>query len=637
MLQSLYSLGQYRIDSTINANSSNISAEKEEQIKNTLDILPKAKGSKKQMVVYIKLKKENDAYIYDGIGYDELDHSKPLRYLYKKGSPHGGDQTFISKITDIEKTFNRIFLPFDKLIKYYKNNQYTSKEFESLRKCVTSVPDLYEKVKSEVKTEVTNSSDQCDFLTFKIYDNNGVEGSRYINEMPELQNYFYEICVTNDDKKYENSAENKSCCVCHKVKKVFGKKAFPFSFYTIDKPGFITGGFNEENSWKNLPICGSCADIMAVGQKMAEESLRFSLCGQSYLLMPKFHNQVLNKEIIEMLCDFSKKLSIADRKDYNAINALEEDVIEILGNNKDYINSTLVFFEKQNSAFRVLLLIEDILPTRFKELYAAKVETTQWSKNYRNDDKFLFSFRIVKNFFSGNKEFFEVLSKIFYSQNIDYRLCVRNIMEKVRQDFSPKKIRQDYNLKKENNAHFTILNGLAMLKFFFELGLFKNKNHIKGDELMQEINNISQTVGNGEEYSQKQKKAIEDFFNSNKDFFDSAMKKAIFLLGALTKKLLNIQSRDRNATPFYEHLKGLKMGEKDIMGMLPKIQNKLNEYKKNYYQAIETIISAYFIESKLKFNMSCDEINFYFTLGMNLHKNINVTNEENEELEGANK
>ncbi len=632
MLQSLYSLGQYRIDSTKNANPSNVSAEKEEQIKNTLDILPKAKGSKKQMVVYIKLKKENDAYIYDGLGYDELDHSKPLRYLYKNGSPNGGDQTFISKITDIEKTFNRIFLPFDKLIVYYKNNQNTSKEFESLKKCVTSDPDLYEKVKSETKTEVTNSLDQCDFLTFKIYNNNGVENSRYINEMPEVQDYFYEICVTNDDKKYEYSAENKSCCVCHKVKKVFGKKAFPFSFYTIDKPGFITGGFNKEKSWKNLPICGSCADILAVGQKMTEESLRFSLCGQSYLLMPKFHNQVLNKEIIEMLCDFSKKLSIADRKDYNAINALEEDVIEILGNSKDYINSTLVFFEKQNSAFRVLLLIEDILPTRFKELYAAKAETTQWSKNYRSDDKFFFSFRIVKNFFSGNKDFFEVLSKIFYSQNIDYRLCVRNIMEKVRQDFKS---------KKEKNEHFTILNGLAMLKFFFELGLFKNKNHIKGDELMQEINNISQPIGGiGEEYSQKQKKVIEDFFNSNKDFFDSAMKKAIFLLGALAKKLLNIQSRDRNATPFYEHLKGLKMSEKDILGLLPKIQNKLIEYNKNYYQALETIISVYFVESKAKFNMSCDEINFYFALGMNLHKNISVINEENEDnekLEGANK
>ena len=111
---------------------------------------------------------------------------------------------------------------------------------------------------------------------------------------------------------------------------------------------------------------------------------------------------------------------------------------------------------------------------------------------------------------------------------------------------------------------------------------------------------------------------VELFFNKYSNFFNVNVKKAIFLEGVLTQFLLNIQYQERKATPFRIKLKGLKLDEKQIKKLLPEIQNKLEEYGKNYYKELESIISNYFVLSGNDWNISNDEISFYFVLGMNL-------------------
>ncbi|NKQ38924.1 MAG: hypothetical protein HF967_05545 [Methanosarcinales archaeon] len=111
---------------------------------------------------------------------------------------------------------------------------------------------------------------------------------------------------------------------------------------------------------------------------------------------------------------------------------------------------------------------------------------------------------------------------------------------------------------------------------------------------------------------------INKFFNEFEDSFDSNAKKAVFLEGVLTQYLLNIQYQERGAAPFRIKLKGLNLDERQIKKLLPEIQNKLEEYGKNYYKSLESIISKYFVASGTNWNMSNNEISFYFTLGMNL-------------------
>jgi len=57
---------------------------------------------------------------------------------------------------------------------------------------------------------------------------------------------------------------------------------------------------------------------------------------------------------------------------------------------------------------------------------------------------------------------------------------------------------------------------------------------------------------------------------------------------------------------------------------LPKIQNKLEEYKKNYYRPLESLISVYFLEAGKNWKIATDELNFYFVLGMNLEEEVDT-------------
>ncbi|MFA7078027.1 MAG: TM1802 family CRISPR-associated protein [Syntrophomonas sp.] len=112
---------------------------------------------------------------------------------------------------------------------------------------------------------------------------------------------------------------------------------------------------------------------------------------------------------------------------------------------------------------------------------------------------------------------------------------------------------------------------------------------------------------------------VERFFQEFSSTIDNNAKKALFLTGVLAQHLLSIQKNDRGATPFRSQLKGLKMKEADARALLPKIQQKLEEYKKNYYIQLEKIASMYYLQAGNNWGMSVDEINFYFVLGMNLN------------------
>lgn len=88
--------------------------------------------------------------------------------------------------------------------------------------------------------------------------------------------------------------------------------------------------------------------------------------------------------------------------------------------------------------------------------------------------------------------------------------------------------------------------------------------------------------------------------------------------------LLRKQYQERGNKPFMKNLKSLKMLEKDFKGLLPKVQNKLEEYNSfdKGKRLIASEASAYLMVSGDEWKMSADELNFYFAAGMNLVSEI---------------
>jgi len=79
-------------------------------------------------------------------------------------------------------------------------------------------------------------------------------------------------------------------------------------------------------------------------------------------------------------------------------------------------------------------------------------------------------------------------------------------------------------------------------------------------------------------------------------------------------------------------LHGLKMNESLIKRLLPEIQNKLEEYDKNYYRDLESLIANHFVLSGLKWEEVDDELSFYFVLGMDMHKLFKNAKEEEQKI-----
>jgi len=121
-------------------------------------------------------------------------------------------------------------------------------------------------------------------------------------------------------------------------------------------------------------------------------------------------------------------------------------------------------------------------------------------------------------------------------------------------------------------------------------------------------------------------KSIREFVESL-PALDSPAKRALFLMGVLTEHVLLAQYKDKKSKHFMKKLNGLKMNATDMVGLLPEIRNKLEEYDEYSPNVAEIFLEASKNFSEVKTlvktleEMSI-ELNFYFVLGMGMYDDI---------------
>jgi CRISPR-associated protein Csh1 len=113
-------------------------------------------------------------------------------------------------------------------------------------------------------------------------------------------------------------------------------------------------------------------------------------------------------------------------------------------------------------------------------------------------------------------------------------------------------------------------------------------------------------------------KNVKNFFEEYNEAFDTASKRAVFLEGILTKFLMDVQYANRKSTPFRTKLYGLKLDALRIKRLFPEILEKLRDYKAGY-PWLEEDVAKYFVEADNEgWELSKDEISYYFALGLSL-------------------
>jgi CRISPR-associated protein Csh1 len=599
MIEAIRNIGEYALE------------KEEKSTDNPLEILidnPANRDTKN--ILFILLDEENEEFKYHGIEIEEYSKGKLKKYLYRKGSgARGTDITPISMVTDIVKTFDI------KILNWFKNHDSDkNNKSEMIQNIYFSITKNKEKI---LKDLIEKSAIENNIISFKI-------NRKYLGDFEIFKKILVDKASESFYKKFGkiSKSENKLCSVCNRNNaEVYGFVG-TFNFYTVDKPGFISSGFRQEDAWKNYPVCLNCTLTLEEGKKYLGDNLNFNFYGFKYLLIPKFIKGI-KKDIQE---DIFTKIKLQKdpkfgKKEIKHLTSDENDVLEIMSKQQNYLNNNFLFYSApkgfNGAVFNILMYIEDILPSRLKQLFEAKnvVDQEEIFQNceidlYQEGKKIgkgllEFNFGILRTFFpritnnrTFNKYFLDITSKIFTNKQVGHDFLLNFIVKKIRDDFM-----QNYPTKIDTLKAFMLLNYLN------KLGILNLKEEVKME--------TEKLFLHGTEENEIIER-VELFFNKYSNFFNVNVKKAIFLEGVLTQFLLNIQYQERKATPFRIKLKGLKLDEKQIKKLLPEIQNKLEEYGKNYYKELESIISNYFVLSGNDWNISNDEISFYFVLGMNL-------------------
>ncbi len=560
---------------------------------------------------------------YRDIFPDYTSKNRLINYLYRRKGSAGANYT-PTCITgkDFQTTLKNRIEGWFKKIKKTKDGKriFELKNEEEATEILINEPifemlyDAFTSDKEKIFSELNKKWEEVQFslkkeggsgvvLTIGIVDQD--ENIKYLGDFDEFRKFLVDYKIS---KLKEIRKEKHICSICHAKTEVYGNAIVDiFKFYTLDKEGYIAGGFQRRDAWKNFPLCLNCALLIEEGKDFLDNYLQFSMGGNQYYLVPKIILGIEEaKEIIEDFFTISTqpKDTLTNLK---RISEDEKEILEELGNLKDMLSYNFMFFERQtgsSAVHRINLLVEDVLPSQISKIFEVKKEAEKHEifkdvkvkkKKYENIE---FRFDRLRKFTPSQKEFLEVVDKTFRGINLESNILFSWFMKPIRQGF----INESY-LKP------LVLQAFVSFMFFKKLEIVPQIRILKkGDELMTEL-----------------REKTEDFFAKYPDTFISVIHKAVFLLGVLAQKLLNIQYQERGATPFWKKLKGLKMKEEDLKALFKNIQDKLEEYGKNYYGSLESLISAYFLEAGKGWRISTDELNFYFVLGMNLKNEVDKT------------
>lgn len=547
------------------------------------------------VVDYVLLIKLNDRVEiqYEGIDIEEYDSNNKSRYLYKKGSPRGGDITpssvYLKDIKNPNKSLSRYLLSlskiendfFKKLNEYFKVEENKKKLFEEIE----------EKIENKKKY----------LLSIKI-------GEKYLRDIEEVRNLidknkgekFSRRESFSSEEKISRSEIPKKCYLCGEEKIVNGFTN-TFQFYTLDKKGFMTGGFNRKYAWRNYPVCDECGELLEIGKKFLKEEFRDTFGGLTYFIIPNFildinigENFNEYRKIIEKLTSKNlKKISLADDKREGIMKG-EKKILKLASEMNNNFSVNIMFYKEQNAEFKILQNIEEVLPSRLKFLLDNKDEiedTDKYEEFSPIGGKYnlRINFFNLKKFFKSEKLFLECMNDIYINKKIDKDFITKIFIETIREKYI-----------EEKEILSTVLESFMWYKFLIKINVLKNFS--EGDEKCM----IEES---------KENKIYLDFLLKHTEVLNTDVKKAIFLEGVLVGKLLKLQ--EQKLKPFYSRLNGLKLNEKLIKRILAEAINKLNEYDKNYYNNLEKLISEYLLMSNFE-HITNDEISYYFVLGMNL-------------------
>ena len=568
---------------------------------------------------------------YLGIDIEKVssENDQYTKYAYRKGSARGGDITLTTKISS----------PVDKKVKginetTFKNilNHKTDKQIDLLvfQLIYSEFKEKLKIISQEIEklfTDFSREESMATGLSFKAI----VDGTeKYLRDIDLIKEMIIEsgstTCYTHAGT--ESRAKNKLSSVTGKeTDEVFGFAA-PFKYSSPDKSGFLSGFFNKKLNWRNYPIGANESLVLELGRKFIKQNLTGYFYGHNYMLVPnpiiKTSKDQLNKIIGLIQTAFAEEREARKEKRKRA----EDRVQKIIAEEKNYFNLDILFYseDSKTGAISINLMLEEILPSRFRTLFIDTPEIVNKNVLFKNAiytkkegyQDLKFSFQIIRDFF--DEHFLDAVNKLFLGKPLSQDYVIELIINLIRTNFNKSKTSDGY----VEFTELAVKKAIMLITYLQKLNIIThNKNY---------------TYMDVEVTPKKESRFDLDGFNSftrdNQNFLDSDIKVGIFAVGVLVRFLFDIQSRSLNNTPFENKLRGYKLNPEVLMNIYTEALDKIQKYQKNFYvyTDLREVINRYFIVNSGELaKMTNNEISFYFVAGLEIGKKFKREKTEIEE------
>lgn len=545
---------------------------------------------------------------YLGIDIEKASYINYLKYAYRKGSARGGDITLTTKSGDIEKKFKTFF---EQQLPKVSHSGFEDSEYFKLLHHWLSRNDNYKHVLDSL-TKLYNTLDKAQQnasgFTFSFH----IDGElKYLADLRTIQEILHASGTEEKSYKYGVSSEGKNnlCSICFEQKETLHGFASPFKYATVDKPGMVSGFFNQEGNWKNYPICTDCSLKFELGRNYVSVNLNKYFYGKAYYAIPK---TLLRKDTksLKRTLDLLGDLYTGDltkersRKD-------EDRIWKMIAEQQDFFTLNLMFYEENSTtkAIKIKLLLEELVPSRFRKLFIdvpRKVNQNSVFKNVLTEKQggpdLIFSFGMLKSFFDD--DFYGLVHQVFLLHRIDKEVLYKRFMAILRENYNRSKTSDGFV-----NLRIDVLKSIMVLNYLQTLSLISYNKTFK---IMEET---EQKESNSKSFDINK---LNRFISENPGFLDSNYKIGIFSVGILVRLLMNIQHVELGNSPFENKLKGYNINHETLKTIYREAILKINQYKGFYaYNEFKDFVAKYFVLNAFELGkLSNNEISFYFIAGV---------------------
>lgn len=594
---------------------------------------------KQHDMLLLQLKVDGDNCTFQDI-YRQRVTTDYKKYAYRKGSARGGDITFTTKAGSIKKKFVVFVKQLNNVIEVAENENFQEdiRVFRAIRKCIEqNETEIISALENKLDSLEKKEQQKCGF-SIEVEDNGK---QKFVTDFPTPQYLLIQNGTEGKSVKYgvRSEAKDKTCSICLKNKPLVHGFASPYKFSTVDKPGMVSGFFKQKNNWKNYPICEDCAFDFENGRDYITNNLRQGFYGRPYFIIPQTILSSDDKTLKQILKRVKHFKNQADKDSRATISTGEKSLMKFIAkefqdNNRFTMN--LLFYEENmtTKAMKIKLSLEELLPSRFSELFIKIPEELKshsfykdvfYNKESKTKSDLVFQFGLLKEFFDDN--FHEIVQTVFMGTEMSKEFLFARLMEKVRDNYA-----------KDISNRVTIVKAHMVMNYLQKLNILKFLN--KNPDMIDNLNSEDPEEGNGvKNYAPPfNKEKFDAYVKENQTFLNKPVLTGIFAVGVLVRFLFNLQKHnlDGNA-PFAKKLYGYNLDKNRIMKVYLECSSKIQEYSKNeavYAKLREEINRNFTLNINEMGKLSNNEISFYFVAGLetgNDFKNTNKTNNDNSE------